>query len=198
MVDLISIPGIGKTSLELLEAAGFHNAEALAKAGVDELARELERANSILKISKRNPGQAAIGKWIAAARVSIGSTGRIRRPRHDAGQLRAKSRRWFRCCRRAVFAIPLPARTLVENQLGVADIPAAILLNRYSGDLDVKVEQRLPANRQAKSPAAPSSYVRMADNGNPRLEIDTSKMRSTETMGEPMLKSGRRPPLGRG
>ncbi len=32
----------------------------------------------------------------------------------------------------APFAIPLPARTLVENQLGVADIPAAILLNRYS------------------------------------------------------------------
>lgn len=187
MVDLIRIPGIGKTSLELLEAAGFHNAEALAKAGVDELARELVRANSILKISKRTPGQAAIGKWIAAARVSMGAPEESAAPAMMPVNYE-QSPQVVSMLANAVFAIPLPARTLVENQLGVADIPAAILLNRYSGDLDVKVEQRLPANRQAKSPAAPSSYVRMADNGNPRLEIDTSKMRSTETMGEPMLK----------
>ncbi len=74
MADLISIPGIGKASLELLEAAGFHDAESLAKAEVAELARELERANSILKISKRTPGQAVIGKWIVAARDSVAVT----------------------------------------------------------------------------------------------------------------------------
>ena len=74
MAELISIPGIGKTSLELLEAAGFHDAESLAKAGVDELARELERANSILKISKRTPDRAVVEKWIASARDIVGVT----------------------------------------------------------------------------------------------------------------------------
>jgi hypothetical protein len=88
----------------------------------------------------------------------------------------------------APFAIPLPARTLIENQLGVSDIPAAILLNRYCGDLEVKVEQRLPMNWQAKSPVTSGKYVRIADNGNSRLEIDTSRVRPTDAMGDPMLK----------
>lgn len=185
MVGLINIHGIGKTSLELLEAAGFHDAESLAKAGVDELASELERANSILKISKRTPGKAAIGKWIAKARELVGV------PEEAAGPALMpvnyeQSPQVVSMLASAPFAIPLPVRILVENQLGVSDIPAAILLNRYSGELDVKVEQRLPANRQPKATVATNNYVRIADNATPRIEIDTSRIRSTENMGEPM------------
>lgn len=188
MADLLSIPGIGKTSRELLEAAGFRDAEALAKAGVSELAHELERANSMLKISKRTPGSAAIGKWIVAARDLMGVV-----PEQPAEPPLMPvnyelSPQVVAMLANAPFAIPLPARKLVENQLGVSDIPAAILLNRYSGDLDVKVEQRLPMNRQPKPLAATNGYVRMADNGNPRIEMDTSRIRSTENLGEPMLK----------
>jgi hypothetical protein len=187
MVDLIRIPGIGKTSFELLEAAGFHDAEALAKAGVSELARELDRANRILKITKRTPGEAVIGKWIDAARKLVGVPDEVARPASMPVNYE-QSPQVAAMLAAAPFAIPLPARTLVDNRLGVADIPAAILLNRYSGDLDVKVEQRLPGNRQAKPVAAVSNYVRIADNANPRVEIDTSRLRSTENMGEPMPK----------
>ncbi len=186
MSELLSIPGIGKTSLELLEAAGFHDAEALSKVGVDDLARELKRANSILKISKRPPGNAVIGKWIEHARERIGvkeeSVGPSLVPvdyekvQHVVSMLAA-----------APFAIPLPARVLVDHQLGVSDIPAGILLNRYSGDLDVRVEERLPKSRQAKAPVS-SGYVQIADSTSQKLEIDTSRIRSIQDMSAPLQK----------
>lgn len=184
MAELLSIPGIGKTSLELLEAAGFHNAEALAKVGVEDLARELERANSILKIVKRKIGHSVLEKWIVSARELVGVTDEPAGPSLIPVDYE-KTPQVAAMLAAAPFAIPLPARILMENQLGVSDIPAAILLNRYSGDLDVKVSESLPKNRQPKQ-AASAGYVQIADTGNPRVEIDTSKMRSTENMGDPM------------
>lgn len=185
MANLINIPGIGKTSLELLEAAGFQNVESLVKAGVPELARELERANAILKISKRSPGQATIEKWINAARDIMGV------PAEPVGPALLpvdyeQSPDVASMLVSAPFAIPLPARHLMDYQLGVADIPAAKLLNCYSGDLDVKADSRLPKNRQSKPPVVANSYVQMANHGGSRMEIDISKMRSIEAMGDSM------------
>ena len=182
MADLIKIPGIGKSSLELLEAAGFHNAGDLAKVGLDDLANELKRANSILKIAKRTPSRAVIEKWIAAARELAGLSEQPAGPSVVPVNYE-QSPQVASMLAASPFAIPLPARVLVENQLGVADIPAAILLNRYSGDLDVKVSERLPKNNAPK-PATSSGYVQIADQGPQRLEIDTSRMRSTEDLGE--------------
>jgi nucleotidyltransferase/DNA polymerase involved in DNA repair len=73
MTNLKKIPGIGNVTLELLKAAGFPDAESLAKAGVDELARELERANKILQISKRPLPRSNIEKWPV---ISPGRDGR--------------------------------------------------------------------------------------------------------------------------
>jgi len=185
MVDLISIPGIGKTSLELLEAAGFHDAEALAKTEVPELAHELMRANSILKITKRTPREAAVRKWIAAARDMVGIQELAAEPALMPVNYE-QSPQVIQMLASAPFAIPLPASVLLDNQLEVPDIPAAILLNCYSGDLDVRVEQRLPMRPQSKPASVPNSYVRIADNGSPRLEIDTSRMRSISDMSAPM------------
>ena len=181
MVDLISIPGIGKTSLELLEAAGFHDAEALAKTGAPELAHELARANSMLKITKRTPGESTIGKWIAAARDIVGIPAEPAEPAAMPVNYE-QSPQVIAMLANAPLAIPLPARVLLTHQLGVADIPAAILLNCYSGDLDVRVEQRLPKHPPSKPATVSNSYVLLADSGNPRLEIDTSRMRSSDQL----------------
>lgn len=186
MADLISIPGLGKASLELLEAAGFHNAEALARAGVEELADELERANSILKISKRAPTYSVVEKWVFSAREIVGMTEAAAGPSLMPVNYEETSK-VSSMLASAPVAIPLPARTLVENRLGVADIPAAILLNRYSGDLDVRVDQRLPKGRQPLPSSGPS-YVQIAENVNPRIEIDTSRFRSTEDVTHPSPK----------
>ena len=183
MASLLSIPGIDQTAIELLEAAGFTDAHTLAHADVPELARELERANSILKISERAPTADAIENWIFSARQIIGLTEDSPAPAIPVNYER--SPQVITMLANAPFALPLPARTLVDHQLGVASIPAAILLNCYTGDLDVKVQQNVPANRQPRQAAAPNNYVRVADQGAARLDMDHSRIRSTDDLGDP-------------
>lgn len=187
MSDLNCIPGIGKSSLELLEAAGFLDVESLARAGADELAGELKRANSILRISKRAPSRSSVEKWIVSAR------GIAAMPEASASPAvmpvnYEQTPQVASMLAGAPFAIPLPARMLVANQLAVSDIPPAILLNRYSGDLDVKTGRRLPENRNAKTSATSGNFVRLAESGSQRLDIDTARLRSTGDLGELMLK----------
>ena len=185
MTNLSSIPGIGKSSLELLEAAGFADAESLAKAGVDELAAELERANTILRISKRAPARGSVEKWITSARgltgVAANARGEATMPVHYELSAQVAS-----MLGNAPFAIPLPARVLMDQRLAVGDIPPAILLNRYSGDLEVRVEDRVPAPKQVR-PAAAANNIKIADTSATRMEIDTSRIKSTDTLaGRPV------------
>ncbi len=180
MTNLRSIPGIGKATLELLEAAGFPDAESLARAGVDELAMELERANRILQIAKRTPARGNVVKWIATARDLTGIVDNaamaVTMPvNHEI------SPQVVAMLANAPFAIPLPAKFLMEQQLAVGDIPAAILLNRYSGDLEVKVDDRVPALKPGR-PVVASNNVRIAETSGTRIEIDNSRIKSTEAL----------------
>ncbi len=180
MTNLRSIPGIGKATLELLEAAGFPDAESLARAGVDELAQELERANRILQISKRAPSRGNVVKWIASARDIIGfvenATVAVTMPvNHEI------SPQVITMLATAPFAIPLPAKFLMEQKLAVGDIPAAILLNRYSGDLEVKIDDRVPGLKPGR-PVVPSNNVKIAETSGTRMVIDNSRIKSTETL----------------
>jgi hypothetical protein len=180
MTDLRKIPGIGKAALELLEAAGFSDAESLAKAGVDELANELERANSILQISKRPPMRGNIKKWIVSARDLTGSS--------SDGPNPVEMPVNYECLPKvasmlavAPCAIPLPAKLLIDQGLAVGDIPPAILLNRYSGDLEVKVEDRLPGLRPGR-PVVPTSNVKIAEISGNRREMDVSRIKPIEVL----------------
>jgi hypothetical protein len=188
MSQLASIPGIGKASLELLEAAGFLDADAIARAGADELAAELKRANSMLKITKHTPGRGTVEKWIHAARELAGTPVyepeiQARMPvdyeqtEHGAAMLAI-----------APFAIPLPARILVANRLGVADVPPAILFNRYSGDLNVRSGRKLPENRNDRPTAVANHYIKISESSGQRMEIDPTRLRSTQDMGEPLAR----------
>jgi Domain of unknown function (DUF4332) len=189
MSQLASIPGIGKASLELLEAAGFLDADAIARAGADELAAELKRANSVLKITKQTPGRVTVEKWIHAAREMVGTT----EDETDVPALMPvdyeQTEQGAAMLAIAPFAIPLPARILVANRLGVADVPPAILFNRYAGELlDVRSGRKLPENRSPKPAAVTNHYVRIAETAGQRMEIDTTKLRSTQDMGEPLAR----------
>lgn len=197
MTEFSSIHGIGKTSCELLEAAGFFDVEALAKAGVDEMAVELQRANRILQIAKRTPTPATIGKWIAAAREKVG----VQDEPVAAATMPVNYEavpQVMEMLAAAPAAIPLPSWQLVENHLAVSDIPPAILLNRYSGDLEIRVTNRdTPLRAVPRAPIgtvsrAPSSgYVQLGESAQPRLEIDPSRLRSIADLE----KVGQRIPL---
>jgi len=188
MTDLRSIPGIGKASVELLEAAGFPDAESLAKAGVEELAKELERANSILQIAKRPPPRGNVEKWISSARDLTGTTA-VPEEKAVMPVNYEDSPEVATMLAEAAFAIPLPAKFLMDQKLAVGDIPPAILLNRYSGDLEVRVDDRVPAPKVGK-PAVPMSNVRLAESGGtPRFEIDTTKFKSTDVLSGGVVRS---------
>ena len=185
MDNLNSIPGIGKSSLELLEAAGFLDVESLANTGVEELAAELTRANSMLQILKKMPSRMMVEDWIKSAReiTGVSSEAVVVSVVPVNYEITPQGTSMLSV---APFAIPLPARILVTADLTVSDIPPAILFNRCTGDLDVRTTQRIPDNRQpnTNSQASSRKFVRLSEASNSRLEIDTSRLRSTDNMGE--------------
>jgi hypothetical protein len=186
MTDLRSIPGIGRAAFELLEAAGFPDAESLAKAGVEELAKELERANRILQIAKRSPTRGNVKKWIASAQDLVGgpqdTQHEVEMPVNYETTPNVASLLAI-----APLAIPLPAKILIEQHLAVGDIPPAILLNRYSGDLEVRVEDRVPSQKYERHGS--SQNIHLAEISGTRRDIDVSRIKSTDVLAGPVVKS---------
>jgi hypothetical protein len=79
----------------------------------------------------------------------------------------------------APVAIPLPARILMNHRLAVADIPAALLFSQCDGAVDVRTKRQLPENRAVKPAAGAGHFIRIAESTGQRLEIDTSRLRTT-------------------
>ena len=67
MSDLLTIDGIGSDEVELLEATGWTDLSAVARANVDVLVREMTAANDMLKIVPRMPERRKIERWVASA-----------------------------------------------------------------------------------------------------------------------------------
>lgn len=171
MIHLSSIPQIDPASLELLEAAGFVGADSLAMASVDELTQELAKANKVLRISKSSPMPNEVEAWILAARNLTGI--------EAEESANAKTRTERADFSSAPFAIPLPARLLVEKQLTVGDIPQGIFLLGASAPTEAKIADPAPVvNYRVASER--SGNVQVAETSAPRLDIDTSRIKSTQ------------------
>jgi len=180
MQSLTDVPGIEEASLELLEVAGFRDAGSLARAGAVPLTRELRRANEILKIAGRTPTREQVDSWIRSAREMMGeadieSTLEVVMPvnfeklPHVAAMLA-----------NAPCAIPFPGRWLADSNILVSDIVPALLLNRFAGDLEVRIEDRLPTS-QVVQRAGLNQYVQVAEKPQMgRLDIDLSKIRTVQ------------------
>lgn len=191
MESLNCIPGIEESSLELLETVGYSDVESIARANTDELSAELERANSVLQIAAETPSRELVVKWINAAREIAGIPDEPASPEAEEEPVDyEESPEVVAMLDGAPFAIPLPARVLMSRELAVSDIPPAVLLNRYSGDFDVRTGRRLPGVRQAKAKVAADSgnYVKLSEGGGQRVEIDTTRMRSTTDASQPMVR----------
>ncbi|MEO0018517.1 MAG: hypothetical protein RLZZ522_1800 [Verrucomicrobiota bacterium] len=167
----------------MLDAVGISDLQALAKATVPELHTELTRANRILQIAKRTPSRDNVASWVAAARVRLGVEDEPPPPASVPVDFEATAQ-VAEMLATAPFAIPLPARQLMDQQLAVADIPPAILLNRYSGDLEIRVVDRKAASGIPRAPLHPrgragaAPYVQLADPTPQRLQLDNSRVRS--------------------
>lgn len=184
------ISDLDENSRELLEAAGLSDLKALAQADPQALTAELERANRMLSLAPKSPEQKQITAWIQTARELTGSP--IETPAEDpSGPERIDddpvsepvnheaNPEVQAMLERAPFAIPLPARHLIDHHLAVADIPPALLLNRYSGDLECRI-----ANEPKKAPAArsvTSQYVQSSEATPARAALDLSQFKPMAT-----------------
>ena len=164
MGELSSISGIGKSSLELLEAVGIASTEELAAQDPDSLADELARANETLEINKRPPAKAAVAKWIAeAAELSESTPSPDDGPGLNIPVNHEANPEVAAMLSRAPYAIPLPGRVMMEEGLAVADVMPGLLLNRYSGDLEVRVDDSADAGPviSARRPAGNLETIEM-------------------------------------
>ncbi len=152
MSALNNFPEIDEASLQLLEAAGIRSAEQLAEQDIDHLVAELKRANELLSVAKRAPGKATVMKWIAGAMDLVAGETADEEPEETAEETPPETRSVIAppvnyeasvevadMLSRAPCAIPLPGRIMMEKGLRVPDVPAGLLLNRYSGDLDARI-----------------------------------------------------------
>jgi hypothetical protein len=166
MATLNEISGIGEASLQLLDAAGIASAEDLLAQDMNELIADLKRVNESLALFRRPPGKSTVTKWIVGAtellethagKKSSPATPKQTKPGEAAVQPvnYEANLEVGEMLLRSPCAIPLPGKVMMERGLGVSDVPAGILLNRYSGDLDVRVDD--PANPRAEVPARRSS-----------------------------------------
>jgi len=71
MSDLLTIDGIGSDEVELLEATGWTDLQAVAKADVDVLLSELTAANAMLRIVPRIPERKKVERWVASATLLL-------------------------------------------------------------------------------------------------------------------------------
>jgi hypothetical protein len=180
MQRLNEIPGIEDTSLELLEAAGFRDCASLARAGVTPLTRELERANAILQIAGDPPRQEEIDRWIRSAREITGEENTEPAAQAIMPVNFEVLPNVAAMLETAPCAIPFPGRWLAESNISVAEIVPGILLSRYAGDLEIRIEDRMPGVHTA-SRAYVNQYVQVAERPQVgRLDIDVSRLRNTD------------------
>lgn len=213
MAAFHSIPGIDPSSIELLEAVGFLDEPSLAKADVDALLRELQAANALLKIADQTPGRDEVERWVRA----VGGLRQVSGESGEGGSSLAAvnyelNPEVAEMLETAPFALPLPAKLLVDKKLGVNDIPPAILLNRVVGDLEIRVApseaaesttasvapepespQNIPPQRSspANVPAKTETLlteVRRAEPTSNRRAIDVTRVKSVSDVATVRLK----------
>jgi hypothetical protein len=168
MPALDEIPGIDADHLQLLEAAGIGGAEELAAQDTDDLVAELKRTNDLLSLAKRAPGKAVVMKWIAEAMELVDEASSIAEPEEYSADAQTDTpsesavpldyeanTEIADMLSRAPCAIPLPGKIMMEKGLRVSDVPAGLLLNRYSGDLDVRIGDPAPPKSDVPSRRRP-------------------------------------------
>lgn len=183
MTRLSSITQINSLSLELLEAAGFLDMEALSRVNAATLIQELEKANNVLRITDSLPTYQDINEWIAVARARTGFT--MEEPVLVSPENLTEA---DLVPSEASFAIPIPVRLLVDKELSISDIPQGVPLGQAIGDAGMKAVD-LISPRKISEQTGPSSHVKIGDVIPPRVEFDNSRIKSTESLSDPSRKN---------
>lgn len=166
MLEIKDIPGIDSSAAALLDMAGIRDARHLGGQNPEKLLEKLGQANEIFHFAGGVPDLTIVEDWIQNAIQAAGhGMGRFKNPSLEPAVNYEGNEQVLEMLATAPFAIPLPGKFLAEKKIRVSDIDAGLLLNRYSGDLDVRIgnsepsQSDLPSLRQA-APKEPAHRVR--------------------------------------
>ncbi len=183
-MELNRIQSIQPSSLDLLEAAGITDVEALASVNCDVLHEELLKANEQLQLSDDNLSSNQIAGWVSEAQELIADAPQDAVSEESRHVYNERQPQVAAMLEAAPCALPLPARLLIENKLRVGDIPEGIMLNGYSGELNVGVIHEAPQQsrsgmeslkRAGSVPASTSRDDRSAIMRAPREETNKGR-----------------------
>lgn len=217
MAALKDIPGIGTASLELLDAAGIRNSAHLSEQQAEELHAELLKANEVLSLAKRAPGIKSVEKWIAAAEEIEAVENPVPEAKKEEAEKEAVKKEAPKekqtesnkptesiappvnyenrpevaeMLEHAPCTIPLPGKIMMEKKLRVGDIPAGLLLNRYSGDLDIRIENPEVEKRGVPSRKRPQYTSTIeAQSGEADIDENAVKPMQPKNKGKRIAKS---------
>lgn len=140
MLKLNEIPGIDSSDVELLDSAGIRDAKHLAEQDPKKLLEKVRRANEVLQLVGGVPEETTLDSWIRSAENALVRTkSDFKTPSLATAVNYEGNEQVALMLASAPCAIPLPGKYLMEKKIRVSDIPAGLLLNRYSGDLDVRI-----------------------------------------------------------
>jgi hypothetical protein len=174
MAKLIDIEGIGPDDAELLEATGWTDAYALAKADPEVLTREIADANAMLKLAPRTPERRKIERWIAAAvRALDPNTPKPSRARRDIPDVEPLSERPRRKQRVVVTAGELPGSAKVAVIQSPADQGELVLPETALAEEE---EEPAPASVDAEDHGAETDLAAVAGPVNFEADPDVAEM----------------------
>ncbi len=140
MLEINEIPGIDPSDADLLDSAGIRDAKHLAEQDPKILLEKIQRANEILQLAGGVPAETTLETWIRSAENTISQMkSDFKAPSLATAVNYEGNEQVASMLASAPYAIPLPGKYLMEKKIRVSDIPAGLLLNRYSGDLDVRI-----------------------------------------------------------
>lgn len=162
MLKLNEIPGIDSSDADLLDMAGIRDAKHLAEQDSDKLLEKLSLANDVLQFPSGLPDAKKVDGWIrSAGEAHNKNKSEFKSASLDTAVNYEGNEQVAEMLANAPCAIPLPGKYLAEKKIRVSDIPAGLLLNRYSGDLDVRIgNPELPQGDFPKRTQAAPAQIR--------------------------------------
>jgi len=181
--------------IQLLEATGYADTEALAAADATTLRDAFITANAELKLYKKPPSLKQVAEWINAAR-SIDEAD-SEEFYEEAAPAAAEIVNFendpdvAEMIAMAPLALPLPGKLLAAKQLPVQEIPEAVLLTATRGNISIRVGTKSPEKKQEKTviktPVVQGSYVNTISFGQKKEEVNRTRIRSTDELMDPSV-----------
>ena len=162
MLKLNEIPGIDSSDADLLDMAGIRDAKHLAEQVPEKLLERISWANDIFQFPSGVPDAEKVDGWIRSANEALSQNkSDFKSASLDTAVNYEGNEQVAEMLANAPCAIPFPGKYLAEKKIRVSDIPAGLLLNRYSGDLDVRIgNPELPQSDFPKRTQAAPAQIR--------------------------------------